>query len=188
MASKGDKSFITSVLLVCVIVAVGIAAYVKLAPADKIDDKIVTTEDQEGGVGVQLLTPYYVENELRFKQEPAEVPANTDPKVFAVNRYLRTTKFVPQGAEVLTCTVDNSIATLDFNGAFATSYGTDDESTVVNGILATMGQFPDVAFVRFTVEGRPLETLGNLDLTDPQDVIRLPGDVATGGDPVPAKS
>lgn len=188
MANKGDKSLITSVLLVCIVVGVGVAAYVKLAPANVVPNEPVTTEEQEGGAGVQLLTPYYVDNELRFKQEQTEVPANVDPKVFAVNRYLRTAKPVPHDAELVSCTVEGSVATLDFNAAFGISYGTDDESTVVNGILATMGQFPDVSYVKFLVEGRELETLGNLDLTGPQDVIRLPsvaqGDAAQG----PAKS
>lgn len=182
MASKGDKSLIVSVLLVCAVVAAGVTAYIKFAPADKVVNEVKQTEQQEQlGGGVRVLTPYYANDDLKFTEKLVDVPPDADPMVFAVNTYLRTVTYVPKDAQVNTVTVYEGIATLDFNAPFETTYGTFDEKTVVDGILATMGQFEDVSFVKFTVEGRQLETLGNLELVDPLGVIRLqqlasPGD------------
>jgi hypothetical protein len=179
---KSERSLIVPVLLICGVVGVGVAAYVKLAPADVVPVEAPVEEQQNGGSGVQLLTPYYANDELRFRTETVEVPENVDPRVFAVNRYLRTTEFVPPDAEIMTVTVSNRTATLDFNAAFNTSYGTTDESTVINGILAVMGQFDDVDYVVFLAEGQPIESLGNLELTDPLPVTRLP-QTSSGGEP-----
>ena len=188
MAGKGDKSLLVSVLLVCAVVAVGVAAYVKYAPADKVVNQVKNEEPEQLGGGVTVLTPYYAEDELKFTEKQVDVPPDADPMVFAVNTYLRTTTIVPKDAQVNTVTVDEGIATLDFKAAFETTYGTFDESTVINGILATMGQFEDVSFVKFTVEGRQLETLGNMELIDPLAVIRLTRPVAGEGGDTSAKS
>jgi hypothetical protein len=185
--AKSDKSPVVPVLLVCLVVGVGVAAYIKLAPADVVPAE-VQVEKQEGGAGVHLLTPYYANEELKFRSETVQVPKDVDPRVFAVNRYLRTASFVPAEAELMTVTVQGGVATLDFNSAFYTSYGTDDESTVINGILAVMGQFKDVTHVRFLADGKPIDTLGNLELTDPLEVIRLPQYAESGSDGTPAKS
>lgn len=173
MPRNSDSSPVVPILLACAVVGVGIVAYIKMAPADVVPRE-VQNEQQTGGEGVQLLTPYYADDELRFKNEPAEVPKDVDRHVFAVNAYLRATKFVPQDAVLKTCTIENGLATLDFNSAFFTNYGTADESTVLNGILAVMGQFKDVSYVKIIVDGGTIDTLGNMDLIDPLPVTRLP--------------
>ena len=186
--AKSDRSLILPVLLVCGVIAVGVAAYVKLAPADVVPREVVEKEQQTGGERVQVLTPYYANDELRFRAEPMDVPPNVDPKVFALNTYLRTVTFVPEDAVVKTVAVSNGVATADFNSAFYTSYGTADEATVVNGILAVLGQFPDVSSVLFKVDGEPIDSLGNLELTDPLPVIRLPQLEAGGSSQTPSTS
>ncbi len=181
--SRSEKSPLVPVLLVCFVIGAGIVAYIKLAPADTVVRE-VQNEQQTGGEGVHLLTPYYTDdNELKFRSEPVEVPKDVDPHVFVINRYLRTVTFVPKDAELKTCTIENGTATLDFNSAFFTSYGTADESTVINGILVAMGQFKEVSYVRIIVDGKPIDTLGNLELTDPLPVTRTPG--MESGAPVP---
>lgn len=187
MASKGDKSLVVSVLLVCAVIAVGVTAYIKYAPADKVVNE-KPTETQEVGGGVRILTPYYADGDLKFSDKSVEVPRDTDPMVFAVNSYLRSAPPVPKDAKLNKVTLERSIAVLDFNEAFNYSYGTMDESTVINGILATMGQFSQVQFVKFTIEGQPLESLGNLELVDPLEVIRLPQLANPGAGEKTAKS
>ncbi len=187
MARSSEKSPVVPILLVCFVIGAGAVAYIKLAPADEVPRE-VQNEQQNGGEGVHLLTPYYADHELKFTTEPMEVPKDVDPRVFAVNRYLRATTFVPKDAELKSCTVENGTATLDFSSAFETSYGTEDESTVINGILAVMGQFKDVSYVRIIVDGKPIDTLGNLELNDPLPVTRIPGVESGGSVRPPAKS
>jgi hypothetical protein len=170
-----EKSPVVPILLLCLIVGAGAVAYIKLAPADVVPRE-VQVEQQTGGDGVHLLTPYYADHELKFSTEPAKVPKGTDARVFAVNQYLRNTKFVSADAMVKGVTVSNGTADLDFTEAIVGAYGTEDESTVINGILAVMGQFKDVTYVRFLVDGKPIDSLGgNLELTDPLPVTRIPG-------------
>jgi hypothetical protein len=187
MGKSSDKSLVVSVLLVCAVVAVGVAAYVKLAPADTVP-KVVDTEIRPDGGGVKLLTPYYADDVLKFRIEEVNVPTETDPHVYAVNRYLDLVPVVPEGAVLKSVTVENTIAVLDFSAEFASSYSTFDESTIVNGILTTMGQFPEVAYVKFMVEGKRLETLGNLDLIDPLEVQRIAPASSTGPGDTPSKT
>src|SRR5690606_5920316 len=91
---------------------------------------------------------------------------------YAVREYLKSISAIPREAKLLDCTVSNGIATLNFNSAFAAGYGTEDERTIVEGILTTLGQFEDIEGVIFHMDGRPLDTLGNIDLGGPQKVIR----------------
>ena len=179
--AKTDKSLMVSVLLVCIVVAVGVAAYVKLAPADTVPRE-TKTEQQTGGDKVHAFTPYYKNDDLAFRSEPMDVPKNADKYVFVIDKYLRSVKAVPQDAVLKTCKLENGVATLDFNKAFDRTYGTFDESTIINGILTVMGQFSEVSYVKFTVEGQKIDTLGNMDLTDPLEVERSPGVPASGGE------
>jgi hypothetical protein len=187
MARSSEKSPVVPILLVCTVLAVGAVAYIKMAPADKVVRE-VQNEQQTGGERVHLLVPYYADHELKFTSEQFEVPRNVDPHVYVVNDYLRATRFVPKEATVKTCVIEDGTATLDFTEAFYTSYGTEDESTVVNGILNVMGQFNDVSFVRILVEGKPIDTLGNIELTDPLPVIRPEGLEPAGSAQQPPKS
>jgi hypothetical protein len=188
MGKSSDKSLVVSVLLVCAVVAVGVAAYVKLAPADTVP-KDVDAEIRPGGGGVKLLTPYYNDDGgLKYRIEEVNVPKDTDPYVYAVNKYLDLVSSVPEGAVLKSVKIENTIAVLDFSAEFETSYSTFDESTIVNGILTTMGQFPEVSYVKFMVEGKRLETLGNLDLIDPLEVQRIAPASASAGEDTPAKT
>lgn len=121
---------------------------------------------------VEVLTPYYRDLELGFRSERQVLPIGENPKVYAVNRYLDSVTAAPAGARARTCVVNRGVATLDFASEFATSYGTFDEQLVVVGVLRAMGQFPEVHSVQITVDGRPIETLGNIDLLSPLPVVR----------------
>lgn len=169
---KSDKVLFAGVMLVSIIAVVAVGAYVKFAPADE----VVNIEEPEEVIvvgGVQLLLPFYEDGQLMFERTEKELPEGTDVRVYTINYYLRNVNAVPEDVEVVTCTIKDSIATLDFNAAFARDYGTEDEMILINGMLSTMGQFEDVSFVKITVEGQEIETIGNLDLTELLRVIRL---------------
>lgn len=129
---------------------------------------------------VKVYRPRYEKGELKLDPGTVKPPEKTDPKVFAVNSYLKNLGFIPKGAALKTCTVKDGLATLDFNAEFETTYGTEDEQTVVKGLMTTMAQFSDVHAVKMTVEGKPLETLGNIDLTQP---LPVPVPEKSGGGP-----
>jgi hypothetical protein len=121
---------------------------------------------------VQVFAPEYVNGELRYTKTAATPPAGEDPKVFAVNAFLRKAGLTPPGARAVACSIADGIATIEFSREFDQTYGTEDEHTIVDGVLRSLGQFPEVSYVQFSIGGRPMETMGNLDLSRPLSVER----------------
>lgn len=151
-------------------VVAGTALYIVNSPGRNVTDREPAAQGGSPG-DVQVYTPSYTrQGDLKLSPSTARPTPEQDPHVFAVNQYLAQLKMVPKGAVAKTCTVSNGVATLDFSTEFDTTYGTEDEQTVLKGLLKTMAQFSDVKKVKFTVEGRTLASLGNIDLTEPQDV------------------
>lgn len=158
----------------------GLAAYVRFSPAREVppdmrrpptasqgDNKTPATPTK-----VIVLTPQFQDNELRFDQKEEQLPPGEDKIAFAVKGFLGHLNFLPAGADLKSVKVTDGLAELDFGAPFNTSYGTDDERTIVNGILTAVGQFPEIRSVRFLAGGKPIESLGNIELTDPQPVLR----------------
>ncbi|MCH7903019.1 MAG: GerMN domain-containing protein [Armatimonadetes bacterium] len=167
--TNSGKSPVGVVLVLAAVVVLGIAAYVKFAPADEIPREEETLVDGS----VTLVIPTYDEK-LDFSSEPVKVPEGVDQTVFAVNLFLDQLDVVPSDAVAEKIELNNGIASVYFSSEFRRSYGTEDEQILVNGLLVTLGQFPEIEFAKFYAGGRPLETFGNIDLTDPLPVIRRP--------------
>ncbi|HRJ27444.1 MAG TPA: GerMN domain-containing protein [Fimbriimonadaceae bacterium] len=171
-------------MLLCGAMVVGVLGYyVKFSPANRVpeDQKRasrtsppVPRDDPTQAKTVQSMRPEYQGDRLQFQSKTKPVPPGTNAIVFAVNEFLGSSQVAPADAKLVTAQVKDKTVTLDFNAAFDTTYGTEDEHTILDGILLAVGQFPSIDFVVFQVEGRPLETLGNIDLTTPQKVIRKP--------------
>lgn len=162
----------------------GFAAYAKFSPANRVPeaqlrkDRNPAAEPSEPRIqsaDVTLLKPVYNGDDLTFESSKGKAPSGEDSRVFAVNEYLKKLPQVPAGSRLLSCQVADAVATLDFSPEFETTYATEDERTVLEGILTVMGQFDGIDAVRFTVAGKTLETLGNVDLTTPQPVLRPDG-------------
>ncbi|MCW5935824.1 MAG: GerMN domain-containing protein [Fimbriimonadaceae bacterium] len=152
----------------------GLAYYVKTSPALDVPKEMRRTDPRPSPPGahsdtVKVYRPSYDGNELKLHESATRAPRGVDQKVHAINSYLAELTVVPKTARAKSFTVNGSIATIDFTRDFETTYGTEDEQTIVKGLLATASQF-GVKQVRLTVEGKPLETLGNLDLTGLQPV------------------
>ncbi|MBV6457481.1 MAG: hypothetical protein HONBIEJF_00590 [Fimbriimonadaceae bacterium] len=179
MASKATqrKSDLTPWMLV-LIGALGLGAlvaYVKGVPADRVPvDLSRDPAASSRSDTVDAYKPHYEQGNLKFTKRSVEVPEGHDPIVYSVNEYLKESTVTPEGASLVSAKVNDGIADLDFNAAFRTTYGTEDEQTILNGILTVLGQFHDIVSARFLVEGKPLDTLGNVDLSEPQLVIRNP--------------
>ncbi|MBS1721381.1 MAG: GerMN domain-containing protein [Armatimonadetes bacterium] len=159
------------VALCCFAALGGLAYYVVNSPGRTVPTIPTTSPSEHAPRDVKVYTPTYDKGDLKLHPNPAKSPEKQDPRVFAVNDYLGRLSMVPKGARLVTCQISGDTATLDFSKEFDTTYGTEDEQTIVKGILTTMAQFPEVKLVRFTVAGQTLETLGNIDLTTPQPVL-----------------
>ncbi|MBX7132795.1 MAG: GerMN domain-containing protein [Fimbriimonadaceae bacterium] len=157
-----------------------LAAYVRFSPAREVppDMRRPSTASQDGTKApatptkVIVFTPHFQDNDLKFDEIEETLPQGEDKVLFAVNGYLSKLDFLPKGATLKTAKVIDGLAELDFDETFNTTYGTDDERTIVNGILTAVGQFPEIRSVRFLAGGKPIESLGNIELTDPQPVLR----------------
>jgi hypothetical protein len=104
-------------------------------------------------------------------KETSQDPKSKNSRVAVINAYLAKIPAVPKDARLLDMRMEGSTALLTFSAAIEAGYGTEDEQALVNGILATLAQFPDVRQARFMVEGKPLSSLGNIDLSQPQEVV-----------------
>jgi hypothetical protein len=125
---------------------------------------------------IEVLEPSYNDKgDLVLEPRVQALPPGTDGMVAALNAYLRKVPAVPSAARVRSVRVERRVATVDFSAEFDAGYGTEDERTIVEGVLTTMGQFPGVDTVRFLINGEETQGIGNIDLSTPQPVHRSGG-------------
>ncbi len=124
------------------------------------------------GEEVKVLTPSYKDGELTFKESTQSSASGESREVFAVNAFLKEAGIVPAAARAVSVSVKGGLAEVTFTKEFEATYGTEDEQTLVNGILKTLGQFKSIEKVTFRVGDHSLDTLGSIDLTEPQPVLR----------------
>lgn len=184
--TPSSKPLAATLIVIGIALVGGLAAFVRYSGADRVPENLrnpnprgeASTERTEATpaprVEVIVFSPEFVGEELRFKSAKRPVPKGTDPHVFAVDEYLAGLSFVPKTARVKQFAVKDGAATLDLDPSIQAGYGSDDEIVVVGGMLTALGQFPDVKTVLFLVDGQPLDSLGNIDLTTPRPV-RRPG-------------
>lgn len=123
-----------------------------------------------------VVTPIVKDDGVEYSKKNVTVPPGQNPKVYLVNEALKETKVVPQGARLLGIDMKDGVAYLDFNPAFQYGYSSTEETVVINAVLQTLRQFPDVKKVQFQIEGQPMETLGgHFELSEPLDVNVQPG-------------
>lgn len=74
----------------------------------------------------------------------------------------------PKGLSVKDVTVKDGIASVDFNDVFLSRRHNDyDNTMMVYAVVNTLTEFKDVKKVEFLVDGKPVEVLGQMDLSDP---------------------
>ena len=99
---------------------------------------------------------------------------HTDP----VSKQL--TNLFPPGSDVRSVKVSGDTATVDFNQNFASrGQGSYTERMMVNAVVCTLTEFPEIKKVKFLVEGKEIDTIsGHMDLLDPltrnPDVLKKP--------------
>lgn len=180
---KSKNGLIGTLLVVGLVGGVMVGAYVISTPnAQRVQDsqrrgKQVPAPDVAVTRPTQqkphTFRPEFVGGDLVLNEQVLEIPAGQDAKVYSVNEFLSHAQIAPAGSRLLGVQVKDGVAYLDFNKDFDTTYGTAEEQVLVNGILATMAQFPDVDKVQFQIEGKAMDTMGNIDLSTPQPVVLL---------------
>lgn len=144
----------------------------EVPPELKRQDKI-SGDPPPKAAEVTIYTPKFDDKgsvSFEGKAQKIEPGAEDTAVLDAVNAYLGNAAAVPKDAKLMSIKMDGTTAILDFNAAFRAGYGTDEESAVINGVLVTLGQFPQIKKALFRVEGKPLDTLGVMDLSEPLDV------------------
>jgi hypothetical protein len=103
--------------------------------------------------------------------EKRQADAGADLVVESVNAALESISAVPPEARLVETKMDGEVLKLRFTSSFNQTYGTDDESNVIKGIMKAVDLNSDVKTVELeTVNGQPIEPLGNSDLVGPQSV------------------
>ena len=80
------------------------------------------------------------------------------------------TRIFPDNASLRSVTVNDDMATVDFDGSILKSFvgGSTGEEFLIGSIVDTLTNFPEVKCVKFLVDGQEIETLsGHMDLSAP---------------------
>ena len=128
--------------------------------------------DPQPNERVMAFTSVLDGDDVKYRSTEIDVPPGADPRQFAVEQFVAAYPTAPKGTKVKSVKVSGLEATVDLSSQASTGFGSGDEAAFVNGILTTLGQFKDIGTVTITVEGQPIETLGHLELSGPQNVIR----------------
>ncbi|MBL8060497.1 MAG: GerMN domain-containing protein [Chthonomonas sp.] len=122
---------------------------------------------------VTVIKPRYEGDAIKYDRHHSEVPEGENKMVFAVNEYLRESGIAPKEARATKAHLsEKGELKLEFNDAFDRTYGSEEERSLVDGILHSLGQFKEIVNVQFFIGDQPMETLGHIDLTAPQPVLR----------------
>jgi len=177
---KGVRAFIiVAVLVICV--GFGIYIGITRRPAvipEKPPPPPPRAEVPAEAVKVKVYRVAIEDNLPVLRAVETVVPAGEDPVEFALRCLIEQgdkadlANPIPEGSRLLGLKIEGNLATVDLSREFRDNFagGSEAEGLTIGAILRTLGQFPTVKRVQLLVEGRPLETLGHLELSGPQDV------------------
>ena len=116
--------------------------------------------------GEEILIPEtvrYAAGKKTREEGALDALIHTDP----VSKQL--TNLFPAGTDVRSVKVDGDMVTVDFNQNFASKgQGSFNERMMVNAVVCTLTEFPEIKKVKFLVEGKDIDTIsGHMDLLDP---------------------
>lgn len=176
---KTQAAVIAIVLLVCV----GFGAYLVMrnrqpepGPAPSIEAPPIEEAAEPGTVKVYRVSIEDSQRKLHATEET--VQPGEDPIETAIVRLIRQERQeglvnpIPKDTRLLGLEIDEDLAVVDFSAEFRDNFagGAEDEALTIGAVLKTLGQFPEIKRVKFLVEGQPLDSLGHLDLSGPQEV------------------
>lgn len=175
-----NKGFRIAAICIVIMGCIGLGAYLVMnrqpspPPAPK-------PEVKAPDAGVKTVKVYQVtveSNQAKLRATEREVKADKDPAEAALVALIEQgdqgdlANPVPKGTRLLGFKVSKGLATVDLSREFRDNFtgGSEAEGLTIGAILRTLAQFPEIKEVQFLIEGKPLDTLGHLDLSGPQDV------------------
>ncbi len=186
--NSGGKGIL---ILMCVsLMGAGVfAAYVKFAPGaahvaavDRIQEPDVKIDSRRIERSApsksttqtdSLFVPAVVNNEVKLNSSLGEVPEGTKRETYLVNQTLAS--LMIDKAKVLDITTNGGLAMIHCTPEIQKGYGTMEEGNLIKALSMALGQFKTIKNFQIEVEGHTVESLGNIDLTTPVNVIR-PGE------------
>ncbi len=175
---------VLAILMLTVFGAGGLAAYVRLNPAAahvqvqdrqthpdvSISTKPVADPEQAPTASSDLLVPVVAENDVKLGKA-AQVPQEgVRPEVSLINETLASLKV--EGARAIGIDVQDRHAVVSFTPEIEQGYGTIEEGYLIKGLSIALGQFKDIDKFQIAVNGKIVDSLGNIDLATPVEVIR----------------
>lgn len=189
-SNRKSRALVTAILL-CGLGVAGLATYVHfdkaaqrvpdvLRRAPEVTPKDSTDEVRKPRTGPEVEVEPSVApsvkllatdgDSMSLNSESITVPTGQKPIVFVANAVLKTLKI--DQARAIGVDIKGKNALIDFNEGFDQGFGSSEEGTVIKAFQTVLGQFPQVDSFQFVVDGKVLDTLGQVDLSEPIAVIR----------------
>lgn len=182
--NQNRNGAIIGLLLLGALSVGALSVYAGRSPANEVPKEVRRTErlpehqsasksNQVKENEVSVPQPEYdKEGNRTFNKVNREVPKGQDKYVFAINTYLESTKITSNDARVEKAELNGDTLTVTFSPAIMGGYGSEDESTLINGILLTAGQFEEVHKVVFKIGDQEIDSLGHVEIMNPMPVQR----------------
>ncbi len=145
--------------------------YVKMGPPSTLPPK-----DQKAPPETPTAKSYAYIPKLTFQDgEPRwdllkeEIREGANPLQEAINRFLKESGIAPQ-AKLIDIRARGKQVELNFENLFEKSYGTDNDSLLLEGIFKALKENSTFETALFMESGKPAQTLGNLDVEGPQKI------------------
>lgn len=179
---KNAQGILVALALIALASFAGLAAYVRFSPAgeysrmEKTKLEVIKKERKkpaskriEESQQVYVPRPFARGGSVEWTFEIVQAQHGVDPLVLAVNRFLESSK-IASNAKLLEVRYRGENAELEFENLFYSGYGTDDEQTLLKGILIAVSENSKAKTVTFYENGKLVRSLGNIELEIPQPV------------------
>ena len=188
MATNKSFKFITPLLAMVALVGLGaLGAYVKHehdaptkpeiaapnnteegAPTKAAPEKVAKkATDDTSDEKVEVFKPEQSGDDVVFKPESRTVKEGVEPMAFSVNESIHQLNNVPAEGKVLKVELKGGQAILQCTSALQAGYSSDEEAALLNCVKQTLGQFKQIESFSFEIDGKPVTSFGQFDLSQP---------------------
>lgn len=175
------KALRVSVIIIVLAACIGLGAYLALSHKQPVPAPEPAPVVKAPAVPTKTIKVYQIEvknNQAKLRSTEAQVPAGGSPIKASLQKLIEQgegkdlSNPIPKGTRLLGFKLKKGLATVNLSREFRDNFtgGSEEEGLTIGAILQTLAQFPEVKQVEFLVEGKPLDTLGHLELSGPQDV------------------
>jgi germination protein M len=144
-----------------------------------IDENSNGDEDIEGEEEIEsgelTINVYYSDAMGEYLVAEARVVSSENKYIYALNELMKLPvdanlhRLVPDSTKINSIVVEDGLAKVDFSKEFVEDKITSDteDNLLIYSIVNTLTDFPEVNSVSFYIDGEKLDTLGQLDVSEP---------------------